>query len=333
MTDSVSGAVTRYYYNGDRVIAEYDGSTGSLQRYFVCGGNYIDELAVIHDALLGDQFVMLGRNYSVAGLVDATGGTLQTYSYDGFGRTGVNGVGAPMSPYLYTGRRLDLLDSGAMSIQYNRARYYSPLHGRWCSRDPSEYKDGSNLYEYARSRPTQATDPLGLIAAPDCVKFPTDAADKGKGPDPKKGFLGNKTKWGADGSYGFGPVKLEFGFKAEVQGQVCKKCCKAGTKFEGEERWDYDLTVTGKAFIEASASTYGGSVKFKKWGQQFEFSFWLGLKLTLGVTGASTSAASSGAGVWYPSEPSCAERPSVAARTRAVRISAGLIKYDCMPTG
>jgi len=35
------------------------------------------------------------------------------------------------NPYLFIGRRLDILDSGSLTIQYNRNRYYDPETGRW----------------------------------------------------------------------------------------------------------------------------------------------------------------------------------------------------------
>jgi uncharacterized protein RhaS with RHS repeats len=43
---------------------------------------------------------------------------------------------------------------------------YSPTLGRWIQTDPAGYVDGPNLYEYVRSRPVSATDPLGLAARP-----------------------------------------------------------------------------------------------------------------------------------------------------------------------
>jgi len=42
-----------------------------------------------------------------------------------------------------------------------RAREYDPWHGRFCQRDPAEYADSLNLYEYVRSNPLVSTDPSG----------------------------------------------------------------------------------------------------------------------------------------------------------------------------
>jgi|GEM_PF-2784801 len=72
---------------------------------------------------------------------------------------------APLSdfnPYYFTGRRVDLPDAGSLTVQYNRARYYSLDHGRWHSRDPREFIDGYNLYEYVAGAPTILVDPSGM---------------------------------------------------------------------------------------------------------------------------------------------------------------------------
>lgn len=81
-------------------------------------------------------------------------------------------VSAVGNPYFFTGRNLhfvERLDGNPGStptfnrtVQYNRARQYSPMHGRWLQRDPLIYVDGMNLYEYVASRPSTRSDPTGL---------------------------------------------------------------------------------------------------------------------------------------------------------------------------
>jgi RHS repeat-associated protein len=86
-------------------------------------------------------------------------------------------------PYLFTGRRVDILDNGSLKIQYNRNRYYDYYTGRWLTHDPlsiapnaegrnrfgpvSQYADGLCLYGYCRLNPLNCEDPMGLNAA--CV--------------------------------------------------------------------------------------------------------------------------------------------------------------------
>ena len=41
-----------------------------------------------------------------------------------------------LNAYLFTGRRVDILDNGSLKIQYNRNRYYDYYSGRWLTHDP-----------------------------------------------------------------------------------------------------------------------------------------------------------------------------------------------------
>ncbi|MDH4241473.1 MAG: hypothetical protein OEW48_18090, partial [Phycisphaerae bacterium] len=84
------------------------------------------------------------------------------------------------NPYLFTGRRVDIFDSGSLKIQYNRNRYYDYYSGRWLTHDPlgitpnpqkpnrfeaiGQYKDGMSLYQYVDSNPAIMSDPWGLMA-------------------------------------------------------------------------------------------------------------------------------------------------------------------------
>ncbi|MEM1228880.1 MAG: RHS repeat-associated core domain-containing protein, partial [Planctomycetota bacterium] len=43
-----------------------------------------------------------------------------------------------------------------------RNRVYTPANGRWITRDPAGYVDGTSLYQYSRSRPLLMSDPTGL---------------------------------------------------------------------------------------------------------------------------------------------------------------------------
>ena len=79
---------------------------------------------------------------------------------------------------MFTGRRLDILDGGSLTIQYNRNRYYDPETGRWLTHDPlgitpnppkpnvfdvmGQYNNGINLYEHIKSSPVLRLDPTGL---------------------------------------------------------------------------------------------------------------------------------------------------------------------------
>ena len=74
------------------------------------------------------------------------------------------------NPYFFTGRRMNWVEADFAGdpaenkpLQYNRARHYCSVHGRWLQRDPLGYADGMNLYEYVSSRPTVLSDPSGKL--------------------------------------------------------------------------------------------------------------------------------------------------------------------------
>ncbi len=145
-------------------------------------GNYIDELLLslevpspgyplsptylrtyVHDHLYSP----------VAFLHGITGSCYERYEYDVYGNPHI--MSASYEPretsnynnfYLFTGRRVDILDNGSLKIQYNRNRYLDYYTGRWLSHDPLGYVDGMSLYEYAKSNPILLTDALGGCSKP-----------------------------------------------------------------------------------------------------------------------------------------------------------------------
>ncbi|MHC4112965.1 MAG: RHS repeat domain-containing protein, partial [Planctomycetota bacterium] len=114
--------------------------------------------------------------YSPVALVyPGTGAVRERYEYDAYGNCYVlepnfapdsDGQSNSGNPYLFTGRRVDTLDSGSLKIQYNRNRYYDYYTGRWLTRDPLEFVDSMNRYEYVKSNPATGIDPWGLYKYP-----------------------------------------------------------------------------------------------------------------------------------------------------------------------
>ena len=93
------------------------------------------------------------------------------------------------NPYFFTGRRLhfleDLSETGEnpnLQVQYNRARHYCPMHGRWLQRDPAGYVDGMSLYEYVKSRPSFLFDPTGSFAEQDWIANASPTVEPNGGP-------------------------------------------------------------------------------------------------------------------------------------------------------
>ncbi len=106
--------------------------------------------------------------YSPVFLAGYTGVPVERYEYDAYGNCQImdayynpRATSNYNNPYLFTGRRLDILDNGALKLQYNRNRYYDCYTARWFTHDPMGYEDGMNLYEYVSSSPVYFTDPMG----------------------------------------------------------------------------------------------------------------------------------------------------------------------------
>jgi RHS repeat-associated protein len=93
---------------------------------------------------------------STIALVDGSGVVTTSYSYDPFGNTTVSGA-ASSNPSQYTGR-----ENEGNGLYFYRARYYSPLLGRFVGEDPLGFDGGDvNLYAYVFDNPINYQDPTG----------------------------------------------------------------------------------------------------------------------------------------------------------------------------
>ncbi|KPK76162.1 MAG: hypothetical protein AMJ79_07935 [Phycisphaerae bacterium SM23_30] len=110
---------------------------------------------------------------------------LERYEYDAYGKPALWDAGFTSerstsnydNPYLFTGRRVDVLDDGDLKLQYSRNRYYDYHTGRWLTHDPwgitqnvlnpdgfsmlRQYRHGLSLYQYVGSRTVKYKDPYG----------------------------------------------------------------------------------------------------------------------------------------------------------------------------
>ena len=152
---NVNGAVTRYLYDGERMLWELDGSNAVVARY--THGSGLDEPLAMQRG--GNWYFYLTDGLgSVRGLADASGAVVQTYAYDSFGRV-VEQTGNVPNPFLFTSREFDA-ESG---LYFYRARYLDPQIGRFLQEDPLHITSSDlNLYGYVGNDPINLTDPMGL---------------------------------------------------------------------------------------------------------------------------------------------------------------------------
>ncbi len=162
-----SGNTTQFLYDGNALVAEYDGSGNLLRRYV--HGQDTDEPLVWYE---GSSFST--PNYLHA---DASGSIIATsnasavatiYTYSPSGEPG--GGSWTGSRFRFTGQ-IVLSD---VALYYFKARIYDPVLGRFLQTDPVGYSAGLNMYAYAGNDPVNASDPSGLDAFswPDCLTDP-----------------------------------------------------------------------------------------------------------------------------------------------------------------
>jgi len=150
----VVGAVTRYVYDNEDVVLEYDGSNVLQASY--THGQGIDE-PLIMERGGNSLFYHTDGLGSIVDLTDNLGAVVQSYVYDSFGNIVLQN-GSLTNPFTYTGREFDS-ESG---LYYYRARYYDASIGRFLQEDPTGLVGGINLYDYVFQNPINLVDPSGL---------------------------------------------------------------------------------------------------------------------------------------------------------------------------
>ncbi|MHB8405520.1 MAG: RHS repeat-associated core domain-containing protein [Gammaproteobacteria bacterium] len=93
---------------------------------------------------------------STLALTNSAGAISISYSYEPYGNTTASGTSST-NALQYTGREND-----GDRLYYYRARYYSPVDGRFISEDPLGLAGGINTYIYVLDNPLNAIDPLGF---------------------------------------------------------------------------------------------------------------------------------------------------------------------------